>query len=123
MPLFKVRFNLWLSRLAASRPCTSQQMAHDLLVGQWIEVNRDVGTTKSFLAYLQQRRFCPEHGWREIGPRAAYWDLNKEILARIYLHADGGIVMQRRNTDPGEIIFTLPPGNTFQPGQGFPLSP
>jgi len=103
-----MRVAMLVERLQHIRPCSSAQQAHDVVVAQWRQVHEDCKISPRYLALLEARRLCPEHGWHDLDKAACYFDSQELPPMRIYLHRDGGIVIQRMQPDNIEILFTLP---------------
>lgn len=105
---FEMRVAMLLERLKGLRPCASAQEAHDACLSAWCQVHRDCQSSPRFLAKLQKRRLCAEHGWHNLGQPACYLDSDEQPLIRTYLHRDGCIVIQRMEPGDVQILFTCP---------------
>jgi hypothetical protein len=89
------RFFTLLDQLKHMPPCTSRQEAHDMLLLLWIRICKDAGAHRELLNSMRQRTLCFEHGWRNLDKSPCYWDSREPLGIRIYLHANGTIVIQR----------------------------
>lgn len=105
---FAARLQSWICRLEAAQPCSSQQMAYDMVIDLWITVNTELGAPESLVKALRRRSFCQAHGWKGVGTTVAYWDLDEAASVRIYLHDDGAIVVQQMDAENRKILFTQP---------------
>ena len=106
---------MFVKRLECAQPCTSAQEAHDLLRETWYAVYETCGANALFLEDLKSRRLSEAHGWHDVGKNVCYYDTEEHPRIRVYLHADGSIVLQ--NMDPGQvqIVFTLPGRRVLMP--------
>lgn len=105
---FEMRAAMLVERLQHIRPCTNAQEAHDVVVGAWLQVHVDCKISPRYLALLENRRLCAEHGWHDLDQPVCYFDGEELPPMRIYLHRDGSIVIQRMQADNVDILFTLP---------------
>ncbi|MEG2045766.1 MAG: hypothetical protein RR100_02855 [Comamonas sp.] len=105
---FEMRVAMLVERLQHIRPCASAQEAHDVVIEEWRQVHRDCHISPRYLALLDNRSLCAEHGWHDLDQPVCYFDSDELPPMRIYLHRDGSIVIQRMQPDNVQILFTLP---------------
>lgn len=90
------RFFALLGQLKHMPPCSSRQEAHDMLLLLWMRICEGAGARRHLINGMRQRTLCPEHGWKNLDKSPCYWDSGKSLGIRIYLHANGTIVIQRQ---------------------------
>lgn len=115
---FDVRLRAWLERMESAPPCSNQQTAFNLVISEWIEANLSLGVPERFLHRLRGAEFTEERGWKGIGTKVAYWDIEDFQIIRIYLHDDGAIVLQRLEGPRKEILLTRPGLRSVRSGNG-----
>lgn len=105
---FEARIAMFVKRLESAAPCASAQEAHDMLLQKWHEVYEECGANARFLEALKAQRLCEADGWHDVDQEVCYYDTDEQPRIRVYLHRDGGIVLQ--NMDPGQvqIVFNMP---------------
>ncbi|WP_227468550.1 hypothetical protein [Delftia acidovorans] len=90
------RFLTLLGQLKHMPPCSSRQEAHDMLLLLWMRICEGAGARRQLLNSMRQRTLCAEHGWKNLDKSPCYWDSETTPGIRIYLHANGTIVIQRQ---------------------------
>lgn len=90
------RFFTLLGQLKHMPPCSSRQQAHDILLLLWMRICEDAGARRDLLNRMRQRTLCAEDGWKNLDKSPCYWDSDTTPGVRIYLHANGTIVIQRK---------------------------
>lgn len=99
------RFMFWLSRLESAQACSSALQAFNLLKSEWANAYAVLGSSDGLPHAFSKRKFCSEYGWVGIGTRVAYLDYVDECRIRIYLHQDGGIVVQSFDGNQSKILL------------------
>lgn len=90
------RFVNLLNQLKHMPPCSSRQEAHDMLLLLWIRICEGAGARRELLNRMRQRTLCAEHGWKNLDKSPCHLDSDTLPGIRIYLHANGTIVIQRQ---------------------------
>lgn len=97
-----------LERLQSTPPFASREEAADWLRAEWLAVHIAAGAGKRRLQAIRDAKICAEQGWRFISPSVCYIDSPESPPLRLFLHADGAMVLQRMYTDRNEILFAKP---------------
>ena len=104
------RFLTLLGQLKHMPPCSSRQEAHDMLLLLWMRICEGAGARRQLLNSMRQRTLCAEHGWKNLDKSPCYWDSETTPGIRIYLHANGTIVIQRQSAGFRNPALQQPPG-------------
>ncbi len=97
-----------LERLQSTPPFASREEAADWLRAEWLAVHIATGAGKRRLQAIRDASICAEQGWHFPSPHVCYIDSPETPPLRLFLHADGAMVLQRIHTDRNEIIFAKP---------------
>lgn len=108
LPPFKARVELYLRLLDEAPLCNSQQSAHDQIQAIWVEANLRMGVPRERLKRLIAGTFSAEDGWEGIGSDVASWETMGDAPFRIFLHADGAIVIQYTPQNALKLIYSRP---------------
>lgn len=105
---FDTRLVTLLKKLEMAPACDSAESAFRLFVDQWLAANVHHESPEKAQEYIRSRRLCAEHGWKGLGSSLCYVDCSEMPNVRLYLHADGSIVIQRMDPGANSILFTKP---------------
>ena len=112
---FETRLLTLLKKLEAAPICSSTDAAFTLFHQAWLLTNEEHNSPTELLTHWRSQRLCTEHGWQGIDSPACYRDFDESPSTRIYLHSDGGLVIQRMAPASGGILYAKLGGPQMQP--------
>lgn len=92
-------------RLQTLPPFSSREEAATWLREAWYEIHMQAGASKDRLRILKNARICTEQGWVDVDKEVCYLDSPENPPLRLFLHADGSIILQQMLTARSEILF------------------
>ncbi|WP_370678570.1 hypothetical protein [Comamonas sp. GB3 AK4-5] len=101
---FETRLVTLLNKLEAAPLCGNADAAFALFHAAWLATNEAHKSPPALLAHWRSQRLCSEHGWQDLHTQAAHLSFAESPNIRVYLHADGGIVIQRMAPACGSIL-------------------
>lgn len=109
---FQQLLDMLLSRLEAAPACSTREQAFEQLQALWLQTHIYFALPEAELRRIRSRRLSESHGWKDLDCDPCHLDHDSDACVRIYLHRDGGIVIQRVRDGGNQIIFSR---------QGLPL--
>lgn len=105
---FDQLLDMLLSLLEAAPACSSRDQAFEQLRTLWLQTHTYFAAPESELRRIAGRRLVEPHGWRDLDKDPCYLDHDpgNGSALRIYLHRDGGMVIQRLQDDGRQILFS-----------------
>lgn len=97
-----------LERLQAHPPFSSRDEAAQWLRDAWVELHIEAGASPRRIRILRGAKICKEQGWVDIEQKVCYLQSYDTPPVRLYLHADGSIVLQQMMTSQNQILFAKP---------------
>lgn len=95
----------WLKILERSGPSHSREQAFEHFMTTWLQAAIEAGAESDYQSFVRSRRLIPEHGWFNLQGNPCWWDSSAAPVTRIYLHDNGGLVVQLLKTEGREILF------------------
>lgn len=111
----ETRVAMLIEHLQHIDPCSSAQEAHDVVAAYWWQVHKDCGSSERHLDHLNRLRLDAAHGWKDLDKAVCYCDGHELPAMRIYLHRDGGILIQSLGPGHLRILFALPGRRRLEP--------
>ena len=105
---FDQLLDMLLSLLEAAPACSSREQSFEQLRTLWLQTHSYFAAPESELRRLAGRRLVELHGWKDLDKDPCYLDHDpgNGSALRIYLHRDGGMVIQRLQGDGRQILFS-----------------
>lgn len=105
---FDQLLDMLVSRLEAAPACASREQAFEQLQDLWLQTHIYFAAPESELRRIRSRRMTEAHGWKDLGGDPCYLDRDTDTEAgvRIYLHRNGGVIMQRVRGGGSQIMFS-----------------
>ncbi|CAB5722350.1 Uncharacterised protein [Delftia tsuruhatensis] len=100
--------DMLLSLLEAAPACSSREESFEQLRSLWLQTHTYFSAPDTELRRIASRRLAESHGWKDLegDPCHLDHDPGNGNALRIYLHRDGGMVIQRLQGDGGQILFS-----------------
>lgn len=97
-----------LAQLEARPPFSSRDEAAQWLRDAWVDLHVQAGATPQRIRILRGAKICKEQGWVDVDKNVCYLQSPDNPPIRLYLHADGSIVLQQMMTSQNQILFAKP---------------
>ncbi len=101
---FDQLLDMLLSLLEAAPACSSREQSFEQLRTLWLQTHSYFAAPETELRRIGTRRLEDFHGWKDLDKDPCYLDHDPAL--RIYLHRDGGMVIQRLQGDGQQILFS-----------------
>lgn len=94
--------------LEAQPSFASRDEAAQWLRDTWINLHVEAGASQRRLRILRAARVCKEQGWVNVDQDVCYLQSPENPPLRLFLHADGGIVLQQMLAGQNRILLAKP---------------
>jgi hypothetical protein len=103
---FDQLMDMLLCRLEAAPACATREQAFDQLQSLWLDTHIYFASPEHELRRIRSRRLTEAHGWNDLDADPCHLAPDADPGMRIYLHRDGGIVIQRMRDGHSQIMFS-----------------
>ena len=99
-------FSVFLTKLQQHPVPTNRDEAFQAIKTCWSESMLAYGASTEWLHAYLATTMTEECGWRNLDADPCYWDNQYRQSIRIYVHRNGTIIMQRKNSEDPQILFS-----------------
>lgn len=99
-------FAVYVRKLEAQPIPTDRETASQLIHSFWRETMMEYGASEKWAREFDATGMTEKDGWKNLDADPCYWDNQYQKKIRIYVHNNGTIIMQRRNSEDPKILFS-----------------